>query len=84
MRAGVTAVAVVTLAAPAPAGGVAVALASSNAAVAGVPAAVVVPRGPVDRAGPRDDARHAARRPVTLTAALGGSVRTAAVTVTVR
>jgi len=74
----------VTLAAAAPAGGVTVTLASSNAAVASVPAAVIVPEGrstvPV-RVTTRATRRAAA---VTLTAGLAGSARTAVITVTVR
>ena len=84
VRAGVTAVALVTLSAPAPAGGTTVTLASSDPAVAGVPATVVV-REARTTVPVRVTTRPTRRAvPVTLTAALAGIVRTAAIAVTVR
>ena len=84
VRGGASAVAIVTLSAPAAAGGTTVTLATSNAKVASMPATVVVPEGgstvPV-RVTTRATRQSAG---VTLTAAAGGSVRTFGMVVTVR
>jgi len=84
VRGGVAFFAVVTLAAPAPAGGAQVSLASSDPAQVPVPASVTV------RAGATSAKARIATRParsdrrVTLTASLAGSVQAATVAVTLR
>lgn len=84
VQGGVAFFAVVALAAPAPAGGVTVALASSDPALVAAPATVTVPAGATS--AKVMIATHPARsdRTVTLTATLAGAARTAAVAVTLR
>lgn len=84
VRGGGSVFAVVTLTAPAPTGGVAVALASSDAARATVPASVTVAAGATS--APLLVATRPTRRdaPVTITASAGGAMLSAAVTVTPR
>jgi LmbE family N-acetylglucosaminyl deacetylase len=74
----------VTLANPAPAGGVSVPLSSSNAAVAQVPASVTVAGGATTATFPVSTSSVAARTEVTLSANIGGTKRTAALVVTPR
>jgi len=76
--------AVVTLAAPAPAGGASVAVTSSNSALAIAPATIVVPAGAVTArvlVPTRPTRRDAG---ATLSASYGGATRTASIAITVR
>ena len=72
----------VTLGGAAPAGGVAVALSSSNASVAAVPASVTVPAGGSSAAFPIATTTQSASVTATITAALDGISREATLTVT--
>ncbi|TFZ00687.1 hypothetical protein EZ313_19760 [Ramlibacter henchirensis] len=71
-----------SLTAPAPSGGVVVALASSNPAVAAVPASVTVPAGATSASFAVTTSAVAANTGVTLTGTYNGTSRTASLTVT--
>ena len=79
---GQAASATVTLSGPATGNGLAVSLASANAAVVGVPSSVTVAAGATTASFAVATAVVAASTPVVLTAASGGVTRTATLTVT--
>jgi hypothetical protein len=74
----------ITLASPAPAGGLSVPLSSSNPATAQVPGSVTVPAGAANATFPVTTSTVGARVDVTLSANIRGTMRTAALAVTPR
>src|SRR6202035_2592075 len=80
---GNTAHGTVALTGPAYAGGVSVALSSSNPSVAAVPASVTVPAGATKVTFNVTSVPVASSAPVTITASSGGSKKSATLTVTV-
>jgi probable HAF family extracellular repeat protein len=78
---GASSIGTVTLSGPAPAGGAGIALSSSDAAIAVVPAGVTVPAGATSTMFPVSTSACASGT-VTITAASGGASRSAALTVT--
>jgi hypothetical protein len=84
VRGGVAFFAVVTLAAPAPAGGISVALASSDPTQVAAPARLTVPAGETKAKVMIPTRPARADRSVTLTATLAGQARSAVLAVTLR
>ena len=84
VRGGVAFFAVVTLAAPAPAGGATVTLASSDPAQVPAPASLVVPAGAASAKAMIATRPARGDRTVTLTASLAGASSTATIAVMLR
>jgi RHS repeat-associated protein len=82
VMAGRSASGVVTLTGIAPSGGITVSLTSGNAAVAVVPATIVVPAGQRSASFPISTSAQSAAAPVAITAAYGGVTRSATLQVT--